>query len=69
MTTQKIAASGQLLSTTAEMIVNTTIFSSFTMSSLNVINNLASLVDKAKNDELTILDVTSFVISVAFWNN
>lgn len=69
MTTQRVAASGQLLSRTAEVLVNTAIFSSFSMSSVNIINNLANLIDKANKDELSALDVTSFVISVAFWTN
>jgi hypothetical protein len=69
MATSRIAASGQVLSKTAQVIVNTTIFSSFTMTSVNVVNNLANLVEKSQKDELTVLDVTSFVISVAFWTN
>lgn len=69
MTTKSLAASGQVLSKTAMVLVDAAIFSSFTMTSVNVINNLANLIDKAKSDELTVLDVSSFVISVAFWTN
>ena len=69
MATRSAAASGQVLSKTARVIVNCTIVSSFSMSTINIVNNLASLVDKAIKDELTPLDVASFAISLAFWTN
>ncbi len=39
------------------------------MTSANLANNLVNLVDKAQNDELTVLDLTTFAISTLFWTN
>jgi len=69
MATKHLAASGQVISKTAQVLVDCTIISSFSMSTINIVNNFVNLVDKAKNEELSVLDVSSFVISVAFWTN
>ncbi len=70
--TRRLAATGStvILSKTAQLIVNTAIYSSFTISTANLINNLASLVDKlANNEKLTKLELSTFAISLVFWTN
>ena len=69
MYTSKIAASGQVLSKTGQIIVDTAIVSSFTMSTASLINNSYNLFEKAQNNQLTALDVASFAISAAFWTH